>query len=51
MSFYPGARRIFSSKYLNDEFNHIENFKSFIHFAKSEALKIHNKNQPRTNTH
>ena len=47
-----------SSKYLNNEFNHIENSflnlqypESFIHFAKSKALKIHNKNQPRTNVH
>ena len=51
------ALRICSSKYLNDEFNYMENTflnllypKSFIHFAKSKALKIHNKNQPRTNS-
>ena len=54
--FYLRALCICSSKYLIDEFNHIENSflnllypKSFIHFAKSKALKIHNKNQPRTN--
>ena len=58
IGFYLRALRICSSKYLNDEFNHIENsflnllyLKSFIHFAKSKALKIHNKNQPRTNAH
>ena len=56
IGFYLRALCICSSKYLNDEFNHIENSflnllypKSFIHFAKSEALKIHNKNQPQTN--
>ena len=57
IGFYLRALRICSSKYLN-EFNHIENSflnlqypKSFMHFAKSKALKIHNKNQPRTNAH
>ena len=56
IGFYLWALRICSSKYLNDEFIHIENSflnllypKSFIHFAKSKALKIHNKNQPQTN--
>ena len=56
--FYLRAIRICSSKYLNDEFIHIENSflnlqypKSFIHFAKSKALKIHNKNQSQTNVH
>ena len=46
----------FVPRYLNDLFNHIENTflnllypKSFIHFPKSKALKIHNKNQPWTN--
>ena len=54
--FYLRTLRICSSKYLNDEFIQIENSilnlqypKSFIHFAKSKALKIHYKNQPRTN--
>ena len=54
--FYLRALRICSSKYLNDEFIHIENSflnlqypKSFIHYAKSKALKIHNKNQSQTN--
>ena len=58
IGFYLRALCICSSKYLNDELNHIENSflnllhpKSFIHFAKSKALKIHNKNQPRTNAH
>ena len=58
IGFYLRALRICSSKYSNDEFIHIENsflnllyFKSFIHFAKSKALKIHNKNQPRINSH
>ena len=57
IGFYLRALRICSLKYLNDEFNHIENSflnlypKSFIHFAKSKALKIHNKNQPWTNAH
>ena len=52
------ALRICSSKYLNDEFNHIENSflnllypKYFIHLAKSKTLEIHNKNQFRTNAH
>ena len=52
IGFYLRSLRICSSKYLNDEFNHIENSflnlqypKSFIYFAKSKALKIHNKNQ------
>ena len=52
------APRICSSKYLNDEFSHIENpflnlrcSKSFIHFAKSKVPKIRNKNQPRTNAY
>ena len=56
--FYLRALRICSSKYLNDEFIHIENSfinlqypKSFIHFAKSKALKIHKKNQPQTKAH
>ena len=54
--FYLRALRIRSPKYLNNGFNHIENSfrnllcnKSFIHFSKSKAFKIHNKNQPRTN--
>ena len=58
IGFYFRALRICSPKYLNDEFIHIENSflnlqypKSFIHFVKSKALKIHNKNQPQTNTH
>ena len=58
IGFYLRALRICSSKYLNDEFIHIENSflnfqypKSFIHFAKSKALKVHNKNQPQTNAH
>ena len=58
LGFYLRALRICSSKYLNDEFIHIENSflnlqypKSFIQFAKSKALKIHNKNQPQTNAH
>ena len=41
---------------LSDEFIHIENSflnlqypKSFIHYAKSKALKIHNKNQSQNN--
>ena len=49
IGFYLRALRICSSKYLNDEFIHIENSfltlqypKSFIHYAKSKALKIHN---------
>ena len=57
IGFYLRALRICSLKYSN-EFNYIENSflnilypKSFIHFAKSKALKIHNKNQPRTNAH
>ena len=56
--FYLRALRICSSKYLNDDFIHIENSflnlqytKSFIHFAKSKALKIHNKNQSQTNVY
>ena len=56
--FYLRALRICSSKYLNDEFIDIENSflnlqypKSFIPFAKSKALKIHNKNQPQTNAY
>ena len=56
VGFYPRALHICSLKYLNDEFNHIENSflnllypKSFIHFAKFKALKFHNKNQPQTN--
>ena len=56
IGFYFRALRICSSKYLNDEFIHIENSflnlqypKSFIHYAKSKALKIHNKNQSQTN--
>ena len=56
IGFYLRALHICSSKYLNDEFIHIENSflnlqypKSFIHFAKSKALKIHNKNQSQTN--
>ena len=55
IGFYLRALRICSSKYLNDEFIHIENSflslqypKSFIHYAKSKALKIH-KNQSQTN--
>ena len=58
IGFYLRALRICSLKYLNDEFNHIENSfpnllysKSFINFAKSKALKINNKNQPRTNAY
>ena len=50
---YLRALRICSSK-----FTHIENYflnlqypKSFIHFAKSKALKIHNKNQSQTNVY
>ena len=53
IGFYIRTLRICSSKYLNDEFIHIENAflnlqypKSFIHFAKSKSLKIHNKNKP-----
>ena len=49
IGFYLRALRICSSKYLNDEFIHFENSflklqypKSFIYFAKSKALKIHN---------
>ena len=56
IGFYLRALRICSSKYFNDEFNHIENSflnllypESFMHFAKSEAHKSHHKNQPRTN--
>ena len=52
IGFYLRALSICSSKYLNEEFIHIENYflnlqypKSFIHFAKPKALKIHNKNQ------
>ena len=52
------ALHICSSKYLCDEFIHIKNSflglqhpRSFIHFAKSKALKIHNKNQTQTNVH
>ena len=58
IGFYLRALRICSSKYLNDEFIHIENSflnlqypKSFIHYAKSKALKIHNKNQSQTNVY
>ena len=58
IGFYLRALRICSSKYLNDEFIHIENSvlnlqypKSFIYFAKSKALKIHNKNQSQTNAY
>ena len=58
IGFYLSVLRICSSKYLNDEFIHIENSflnllypKSFIQFAKSKALKIHNKNQPQINAH
>ena len=58
IGFYLRALRICPSKYLNDKFIHIENSfldlqypKSFIHFAKSKALKIHNKNQTQTNAH
>ena len=58
IGFYLWALRICSSKYLNDEFIHIENSflnlqypKSFIHFAKSKALTIHIKNQPQTNAY
>ena len=58
IGFYLRALRICSTKYLNDEFIHIENSflnllypKSFIHFAKSKALKILKKNQPRTNAY
>ena len=47
--FYLRALRIRSSKYLNDEFNPIENsflnllyLKYCVHIAKSKALKIHN---------
>ena len=51
--FYFRVLRICSSRYLNDEFNHIENFflnpKFFTHLAKSEVLKILNKNPPETN--
>ena len=56
IGFYLRALCICSLKYFNDEFNHIENPflnllypKSFIHFAKSKAPKIYNKNQPQTN--
>ena len=58
IGFYLRALRICSSKYSNDEFIHIENSflnlqypESFIHFAKSKALKIHNKNQPQSNAY
>ena len=56
IGFYLRALCICSLKYFNDEFNYIENPflnllypKSFIHFAKSKAPKIYNKNQPQTN--
>ena len=56
IGFYIRALHICSLKYLKDEFIHIENSflnlqysKSFIHFAKSKTLKIHNKNQPQAN--
>ena len=56
VGFYLRALRICFPKYSCKEFNQIENFfltllnpKSFMHFAKSKALKIHNKNQRRTN--
>ena len=55
IGFYLRGLHIGSSRYLNDEFIHIEKSslnllypKSFIHFAKSKVLKIHNKNQPQT---
>ena len=58
IGFYLRALRICSLNYLNDEFIHIENSflnlqypKSFIHYAKSKALKIHNKNQSQTNVY
>ena len=58
IGFYLSPLYICSSKYFNDEFNHIENSflnlldpKSFIHFARSKALKIYNKNLPQTNAH
>ena len=58
IGFHLRALRICSSKYLYDEFNQIENSflnllhtKFFIHYAKSKALKIYNKNQSRTNSH
>ena len=51
-SLYGRALRICSPKYLNDKFDYIENSflshlyrKPFIHFAKSKALKIHNRNR------
>ena len=54
IGFYLRAIRICSSKYLNDQFIHIENSflnlqypKSFINFA----LKIRNKNQSQTNVY
>ena len=62
--FFLRALRICSHKFLNDEFEHIRNSfsklhysESFIHHAKSKALNIHkhtshnmNKNKPSTNT-
>ena len=58
IGFYLRALRICSSKYLNNEFIHIENSflnlqypKFFIHSAKSKTLKIHNKNQSQTNAY
>ena len=56
IGFYLKAQHICSSKYLNDEFNYLENSflnllypKLSLHFAISKALKINNKNQPQTN--
>ena len=58
IGFFLRTLRICSSKYLNDGFIHIENSflnlqypKSFIHFDKSKALKILNKNQPQANAY
>ena len=51
INFYRKALCICSWKYLNNEFNYIENsflnlryLNPFRHFAKSNALKIHNRN-------
>ena len=56
INFYLRGIRTYSPKYLNDEFNYIENSflnllypKLFIHFAKFKAFKIHDKNQPQSN--
>ena len=55
IGFYLRPFCICSLKYLNDKFNHIENSfldflysKPFIHFVRFKALKIHDRNRPRT---